>query len=225
MKKMRVFVIFGFILVIALIIGIGFISVATESQAKSNEVEQVEKFLEEEESAAETEQTEEIAVVDEKKNDWVEQWFGPDKIAMYFSWLAYIGTIIGIAVNLAKVRKMNHLTLKNVSDELKEVLNQNITNSVNVGLNNYLPQIAEGQEKANRIMEIFAKVLALSQEDTPESKVAILNLIQELGTVGQELIDNSKEIIEASQKAVEQHKEEVEEKLDEIIEKYDGTSI
>ncbi len=224
MKKMRVFVIFGFILVIGLIIGIGFISVANESQAKANEVEEVEKSFEEE-SAAETEQTEEIAVVEKTTKDWVEQWFGPDKIAMYFSWLAYIGTIIGIAVNLAKVRKMNHLTLKNVSDELKEVLNQNITNSVNVGLNNYLPQIAEGQEKANRIMEIFAKVLALSQEDTPESKVAILNLIQELGTVGQELIDNSKEIIEASQKAVEQHKEEVEEKLDEIIEKYDGTSI
>ena len=224
MKKMRVFVIFGFILVIGLIIGIGFISVATESQAKANEVEEVEKSFEEE-PAAEPEQTEEIAVVEKTTKDWVEQWFGPDKIAMYFSWLAYIGTIIGIAVNLAKVRKMNHLTLKNVSDELKEVLNQNITNSVNVGLDKYLPQIAAGQEKANKIMEIFAKVLALSQEDTPESKVAILNLIQELGTVGQELIDNSKEIIEASQKAVEQHKEEVEEKLDEIIEKYDGTSI
>ena len=225
MKKMKVFVIFGFIFVIALIMGIGYISVANESQAKSNEVEQVEKFLGEEESAAEIEQTEEIAVVDEKKNDWVDQWFAPDKIAMYFTWLAYIGTIIGIAVNLAKVRKMNHLTLKNVSDELKEVLKANITDSVNVGLDKYLPQIAAGQEKANKIMEIFAKVLALSQEDTPESKVAILNLIQELGTVGQELINNSKEIIEASQKAIEEHQEEVEERLDEIIEKYDGTSI
>ena len=74
-------------------------------------------------------------------------------------------------------------------------------------------------------MSIFAKILALSQENTPESKVAILNLIEELGVVGKDLTDTAKEVVIESKELAEQAKEELDKKIDEIVESYDGTSI
>ena len=81
------------------------------------------------------------------------------------------------------------------------------------------------QEKTNEVLAIFSKIIALGQENTPESRVAILNLIEELGTVGKETLQATEEAIHEEVKAVEEHKAEVEAKLDEIIEEYDGTSI
>ncbi len=43
--------------------------------------------------------------------------------------------------------------------------------------------------------QTFAKVLTLSQENTPESRVAILNLIQELGTIDANLLEEAKKVI------------------------------
>ena len=74
-------------------------------------------------------------------------------------------------------------------------------------------------------MTIFAKILALSQENTPESRIAILNLISELGVVTKEIVDNAKVIVEDAVKQEEEKKEQVENQLNEIIESYDGTSI
>lgn len=45
--------------------------------------------------------------------------------------------------------------------------------------------------------QVFAKILALSQENTPESRVAILNLIQEMGELNPQLLEEAKKVIEA----------------------------
>lgn len=222
MKKMKIFLIFTFAFALIAFFGIATIKVNAQ---ETQETQETQEEIKDEEDTETTETTEEVDKVKQEVNEWINNFFSPDKVAMYLSWLAYIATIIGLVTNIKKLKQANNLTLKNVSEEVKQLLNDNITNSVNVGLDKYLPKIAEGQEKTNAIMEIFAKILALSQENTPESRVAILNLIQELGTVGQELVNTAKEIVEEGQKAIEEHKAQVEEKLDEIIEKYDGTSI
>jgi hypothetical protein len=177
-----------------------------------------------------TEQKEEVAETqkEETKNeskDWVKEVFSPSNIAMYFTWLAYIVTILGLAANIKKLRQSNNLTLKNVSTDVKKVLNADIKASVTEMFDKYLPTLVAAQEKTNKIMSIFAKILALSQENTPESRIAILDLIKELGVVEQELVTTAKQIVEDGQKAIEEHKESMNKQLDEIIEKYDGTSI
>ena len=177
-----------------------------------------------------TEQKEEVTETqkEETKNeskDWAKEIFSPSNIAMYFTWLAYIVTIIGLAANIKRLRQSNNLTLKNVSTDVKKVLNADIQASVTEMFDKYLPTLVAAQEKSNKIMSIFAKILALSQENTPESRIAILDLIKELGVVEQELVTTAKQIVEDGQKAIEEHKESMNKQLDEIIEKYDGTSI
>lgn len=175
------------------------------------------------EQSAETE-TAEPTEADEVK-EWFDKFFSPQMIAMYMSWLAYIGTMIGFVANIKKLKQSNNLTLKNVSDEVQSKLEVVISKQVADQFGKIAPKLIDGQEKANQIMSIFAKILALSQENTPESKVAILNLIEELGVVGKDLTDTAKEVVIESKELAEQAKEELDKKIDEIVDSYDGTSI
>lgn len=215
MKKMKVFIILGFIAVMIFIVGASFVSVKVNAQ--------------EPETAEVVEQpTTEQPVVENKTDEvkeWVDKWFAPEKVATYFSYLLYLGTIIGLVANIKKLKQSNNLTLKNVSDDVKGILETNIKSCVNEGMEKYLPMIVASQEKSNEIMSIFAKILTLTQENTPESKVAILDLIQQLGVVNNELVDLVKQFVVDTQKAIEEKQEKVGKELDEIIEKYDGTSI
>jgi len=152
---------------------------------------------------------------------FVNEYFTSDKVAMYMSWLAYIGTIIGLVANLNKLKKEKILTLENVSNLVSGV----VTNKINEEFEKFLPNIIKAQEKTNDVLKCFSKVLALAQENTPESRVAILNIIEELGTAGQELIDSSKQLIADEIKSIEEHKEIIDKKCDTIINEYDGTSI
>ena len=162
--------------------------------------------------------------VDEVK-EWFDKFFSPEKVAMYLSWLAYIGTIVGLVANIKKLKQSNNLTLKNVSDEVQNKLEVVISKQVAEQFGKIAPKLIDGQEKANRIMSIFAKILALSQENTPESKVAILNLIEELGVVGKDLTDTAKEAVIETKELAEQTKKELDKRIDEIVDSYDGTSI
>ena len=172
----------------------------------------------------ELKEQEPVDVVDEVK-EWFDKFFSPQMVAMYMSWLAYIGTIIGLVTNIKKLKQSNNLTLKNVSDEVKKVLAETISKEVAEKFDTILPNMQSTQEKTNQIMSIFAKILALSQENTPESRVAILNLIEELGVVSKEVVDNAKDIVKTGKELAEKTKDELDHKIDEIVESYDGTSI
>ena len=172
----------------------------------------------------ELKEQEPVDVVDEVK-EWFDKFFSPQMVAMYMSWLAYIGTIIGLVTNIKKLKQSNNLTLKNVSDEVKKVLAETISKEVAEKFDAILPSMQSTQEKTNQIMSIFAKILALSQENTPESRVAILNLIEELGVVSKEVVDNAKDIVKTGKELAEKAKDELDHKIDEIVESYDGTSI
>lgn len=224
MKKMKIFLIFGFIAVLVVILGVSFISIKANAQEDTTEI----KLLSDEQTTQveETETEEEVENNSNKEvNDWVKEWFSADKVAMYISWLAYIGTIIGLVANIKKLKQTNNLTLKNVSDDVKKVVKDTVETAVIESNEKYIPKVLATQDRITKVMEIFAKILALSQENTPESRVAILNLIQELGLIGNELVENAKEIIEDGEKIIKEHEEKMNKNLDEIIEKYDGTSI
>ena len=60
------------------------------------------------------------------------------------------------------------------------------------------------------VLNSFAKILALSQENTPESRLAILELIQSIGNVSTKIIENAKTEVE------NQIKEEQKDKQDTI---------
>ena len=167
--------------------------------------------------------------------DWfdklVKEYLSAEKVAMYMSWIAYIGTIIGLVANLNKLKKSNSLTLEKVQNMITVTMQELVNNSVTENVEKFLPNIVATQDKTNDILKTFSKILALAQENSPESRVAILHLIEELGTTSKEVIDNTKEAINKEVALIEEHKEEINTKLDEIInnynvaEEYDGTSI
>ena len=182
--------------------------------------------------SSEPEITEVVEPTEEVEEDawsqFVEEYLNADKVAMYMSWVAYIGTIIGLAVNIKKLKKTNNLTLENVRGDVLKELKHVVTEAVTEEVQKFLPALTDAQNKTNDVLKIFSKILALSQENSPESRLAILNLIEELGNIGKEVTDAAKQFIEEEVKAIEEHKEEVEEKLNEIIDSmdsYDGTSI
>ena len=125
------------------------------------------------EEIVEEENVEEVEEVDA----WFNEFFSADKVAMYISWIAYIATILGLVANVKKLKGENNLTLKNVSDDVVSKIDESVAKQVAERFEKYLPSILASQEKTNEIISIFAKILALSQENTPESKVAILNLL------------------------------------------------
>lgn len=175
-------------------------------------------------SESSSEEPSDGTAVDEVR-EWVDRFLSPDKVAMYMSWVAYIGTIIGLVASIRRLKQNNNLTLKNVSDEVQGKLELIVSKQVADQFGKIAPRIIEGQEQANEIMAIFAKILALSQENTPESRVAILDLIEKLGTVSRDITETAKEAIEEGKVFAEETKKELDRKVDEIVDSYDGTSI
>lgn len=176
----------------------------------------------------ETSQTAEPAPEPEQKQGWdlfVEKYLTADKVAMYMSWAAYVGTIVGLAVALKRLFGKNQVTLKDVKSEVTQKIEEVVGNEVKLQTERFLPSVIEAQEKTNEILKGFSKILALSQENSPESRVAILQVIEQLGTTGKELTEAAKDVIHQEVALAEEHKAEIEGKLDEIIEEYDGTSI
>lgn len=170
--------------------------------------------------AAEEENPVEENPVEEVENV-LKEYFSAEKVAMYMSWLAYIGTIIGLVANINKLKRQGQFNLKDAT----KLLNDKVAEEVAANTEKFMPNLIKTQEATNNILKSFSKILALSQENTPESRVAILNIIEQLGTTGKEVVDGAKVAIEQEVQLIQEHKEEVENKLNEIIEQYDGTSI
>lgn len=231
MKKLRLLATIG---LLSAGVGIGATVVNTPMEVRAEEssaAEAMQSSVAEQssetaqESSADPKSATETPVTESGWDAFVKQYLTADKVAMYMSWVAYIGTIIGLVANINKLKKANNLTLKGVSDEVKKELRDNIGKEVKEQTERFLPTILATQEKTNEILKAFSKMMALSQQNTPESRVAILELIENLGTLGKEVTDNAKAAIDEEVKAIEEHKEKIEDRLDEIIDSYDGTSI
>ena len=122
--------------------------------------------------------------------------------------------------------------LKMVST-IKELKAQKVMTLENV-LQNLSIQNAEEFEKEKQILvstiielitplieysEAMAKVLALSQENTPESRVAILDIIQSLGVIDKNLIEQAKTVVSEEVTTKEEKKQAMVEQLEAIEKK------
>ena len=169
---------------------------------------------------------------DETKNEikeWLSKFFEPQQVAMIMTWITYIGTIIGLIYKFYQMAKEKNLTAKNVKDEIMKELGDKVDESVANQLTTTVLATNKMIKNQNEVLALLTKVMALSQENTPESRVAILELISQLGVVKDEEIEEMKETINKEvedKKAVE---EETNKSVDTIIENHkvedNGTSI
>ena len=160
--------------------------------------------------------------------EWLAQWLTPQQVAMVMTWVAYAGTIIGLIVKLAQLAKTKSLSNENVKDLIMKELGDKVDKSVQDNLATSIVAINKTIERQNEVLALLAKVSALSQENTPESRVAILELISRLGVVDKEDIDKAKETIKEEVKTKREIEQATNESVDKVIEKFDkddGTSI
>lgn len=152
-------------------------------------------------------------VIDEVKK-WLGQWLEPQAVATIASWLTYLISFITCFMKLIALKKQNNLTVENVSKELNETLGDKVDEAVKKQMEAYIPALINAVDNQKEVLNVFSKIMALSQENTPESRVAILNLISTLGVVDTE---TTKKAIEEEQKAIETKEAENKETLESII--------
>ena len=159
---------------------------------------------------------------------WIEKWVDPQVITTATTVIGFLAVIIKLAYELRKATKGNKATIQQIQELVIGEMDEKLPAEVSAEFKKYLPQLLDYAEKSNKVMNVFAKVLALSQEDTPESRLAILSLIQELGIISNEMIEAAKaEIVKQKEdaEAEEKAKEEAVQSVVEETSSYDGTSI
>lgn len=160
---------------------------------------------------------------------WLEQWFTPQQVAMIMTWITYAATIIGMIYKFYQMAKEKNLTAENVKTLIMKELGDKVDESVKKQLESAVTSLTKTAENQNEVLALLTKVMALSQENTPESRVAILDLISRLGVVDKTDLDNVKASIENEVAEKKAQEEETNKSVDTIIENHkeedNGTSI
>lgn len=170
---------------------------------------------------------------DETKNEikeWLSKFFEPQQVAMIMTWITYIGTIIGLIAKCYSLAKQKTLTADNVKEAVLEKLGDKVDEAVANQLSSSIVSITKMIKNQNETLALLTKVMALSQENTPESRVAILDLISRLGVIDNSEIQEIKETINKQVEDTKAIEEKTNESVDTIIETYkvnddNGTSI
>ncbi len=162
--------------------------------------------------------------------EWLAQWLTPQQVAMVMTWITYAATIIGMIYKFYQMAKEKNLTAENVKNLIMKELGDKVDESVKKQLASAITSLNKTAERQNEVLTLLAKVSALSQENTPESRVAILDLISRLGVVDKEDIDSAKETINKEVEEKKAKEEETNKAVENIIETHkveedNGTSI
>lgn len=153
--------------------------------------------------------------------DILSKWFTPDKVAMIISWVTYAGTIVVLAIKLRNAMKQRDLTLGAVKEAIMEALDDKVADSVKNAIKGYLEKAEQTEKQTQEVLADFSKILALSQEDSPEARIAILEIIAKLGNAPKEIVEQAKASVEEAKKGTESLKEEVKK----VASEWDGTKI
>ena len=142
------------------------------------------------------------------------EWLTPQTITVITTVIMFLVAILKLISMVKTLNKQKALTM----DNLLAALEKQNKDEINKALVEITQPILETVKSIIPYLMTFSKILALSQENTPESRVAILNLLSEMNkTDNDALIEAAKEIIEAQTKAEQEKKEKLIGEMDKII--------
>jgi hypothetical protein len=198
-----------------------------ENEVISTEIEETDTLVTEDTSVAEP--IEDTSVTEPAEptptdivdyvGEWVSEWLSPMTITSITAIVSLLGAVLYLINQLKKLAKDKALTTDDVCAKVTEALKTIGSETTNNAIIDVVKPIEERVDKMTPILVDFSKILALSQENTPESRIAILDIIEHLGTIGKEITDNSKKVVETEVAVIEEKKEETNKKIDEVIEK------
>lgn len=160
--------------------------------------------------------------------EWLKGWVDPQTLTTITAIMGALVAVVKMASSIKRLSKDKQLTVDNVRDVVLSGIREQIPEDVKAEMDKYMPKLIESADRMNDIMSKFAKILALSQENTPESRIAILEIIQQMGVVSNEIIETAKAEIKEKADEEAKKKEERAQAVENVIAEtgsYDGTSI
>lgn len=133
-----------------------------------------------------------------KNGNW-EDIFSVDNLLNFISWMITILLSSGFFVTLIKNKKIKTKTTQEIADMIKKVNETSITETVNKILEKVLGETyytyLEKTDSIDETMKVLTRCFVLSQENTPESRLAIIQELTNLKTNQNELTDKVKALI------------------------------
>lgn len=117
-----------------------------------------------------------------------------------------------------KSKKIQKETLGSVKEAILNELKATIGEEVASQVEKPISDLTNSIVGVEQLQVVLGKIIALSQEDSYKSRLAILECISALNIVDNKIIENAQEDIKKEQKEEEKQKEQASENLDKVIE-------
>lgn len=144
--------------------------------------------------------------------------FTPENVALIVGWvttaITLIATVCKLASSLKALKQKSDVQATDITNVVVDTLNKIVDSKVNDKLNQAIKPVVEFLQKNQNTTEALAKIIALSQENTPESRVAILDIIATMNVLPTNLIESAKQDIAKEQEAEKQEQEQTIEQLE-----------
>jgi len=146
--------------------------------------------------------------------------FTTENVALIVGWLTtaitLIATVCKLASSLKALKDKSDTQATDIVKTVTDTLNKIVETSVNDKLTQAIKPVVEFLQKNNNTTEALAKIIALSQENTPESRVAILDIIATMNVLPTGLIESAKQDIADEVEAEKQEKENTNNQLESL---------
>lgn len=133
----------------------------------------------------------------------------PETITVCVTVFSFLVALLKMVSTIKDLKTQKAMTLENVLQNLSIQNAEEFSKEKDVLVSTIIELITPLIEYS----EAMAKVLALSQENTPESRVAILEIVQSLGTIDKDLVEKAKNVVVNETISKEEKKKVVVEQL------------
>lgn len=158
-------------------------------------------------------------VEDEKEHFDISKWLTPTLIAAITQVVTVLTVVIKMANDLKNLRKENHFSAQEMYNGVKAVIEPEVKKGVEKATVELLEPLYAKVDEITPILEVLVKMMVLLQEDTPESRLAALDLIGELGRVSAQQIEKSKKVIIDEVEAEQAKEQRIKSTIAEVAEK------
>lgn len=142
----------------------------------------------------------------------------PETITVITTVLLFLVSLLKLVSMVKTLNKQKAMTMENLKEVLLNALKSQNQEEINKAMVEILNPVLNAVNEINPYLQTFAKILALSQENTPTSRLAILELIENMGKTDTKLIETAKDTVNEEVKQEEIKKQETIAQL-EVIEK------
>lgn len=149
--------------------------------------------------------------------EYLKQWLTPQTVTTITTVVMFLVALLRLLSSVKTLNKQKVMTLENVRKDLLGALQSQNALELQKAIEQVTMPIAEAVVKIKPYLDTFTKVLALSQENTPQSRLAILELLSQMGK--QEIVVNAIQVVQQEIKQEEEKQENLVTELKEVIEK------